>query len=248
VADWYFIPITMQYLIGSGLTILISMFLISRNPKSWVYRSFFFYGFFVALWCLMAFFHRNAPTMELSKEFLDFGATFGFIFPAFLLITFLNLKKSSKFNSFALVPAIVLGLVAILLRPFEIFWTDFGWSYNYTNSYFFAATTLVNVGYIISNLIVGVNLIRTAQTAVLRRKYNLLLLSYVLFYVVFLSISNMLLISNVDYPPLGGIISILAFLAIARAITLQYKPSSENVQGYKKEGDHVDSKTKLTAV
>ncbi len=249
MADWYFIPITIQYLVGSGLIVLFSMFLLSKYPKSWVYRSFFLYGLFVTLWCLMAFFHRNAPTVELSKEFLTFGATFNYLFPAFLLITFLSLKKPSKYNSFVLLPGLILGIATIVATPFEIFWTDFGWSYNYTSSYFFAATTLVNVGYIVANLAVGINLIRTAQTAMLKRKYNLLLISYVLFYVAFLSISNILLLSNADYPPLGGIISILAFLAIAYAITLQNKPSTGgNPVIIKKEGDRVDSRLGPSAV
>lgn len=240
MADWYFIPITIQYLVGCGLTLLISMYLISKNPKSWVYRSFFLYGLCASLWCLMIFFHRNAPGISLSVEFLVLGASFNFLFPAFLLITFLTLKKPNKFNAFALVPALVLGAIAITQRPFEIFWTNFGWSYHYTGSYFFTATTLVNVVYILANLAIGINLIRTAQTAMLKRKYNILLLSYVVFYVIFLSISNILLISNSDYPPLGGVISILAFVAIARAITLQYKSSAGETSALvKKEGDCV---------
>lgn len=186
----------------------------------------------------MAFFHRNAPTSGLSEEFLVAGAIFLCIFPAFLLTTFLMLKKQTKINLLALVPALVLGLITIYFSPFNIYWTNFGWSYNYTSSWFFALTILVNSSYIVANLIVGVNLVRTAQTAVLKKKYTLLLFSYFIFYVIALSISNMLLITNTTYPPLGGIISILAFLAIARAITLQYKPSAGEMPVIvKNEGD-----------
>jgi hypothetical protein len=226
MAGWYFIPITLQYLVGSGLIFLISFFLILKNSKSWVYRSFFLYGLFAGLWILMAFFHRNAPNAELSADFITVGAVFGLIFPAFLLITFLMLKKQSKLNLLALLPAIFLGAVTLYLMPFKISWTTFGWSYGYSSDWYFATFVVFNLAYVVANLAVGIDLIKTAPTELLRKKYAVLLISYFVFYVVAVSISNMLLVYCIDAPPLGGIFSALAFLAIAWALSLKFNRSA----------------------
>ncbi|MGQ9787718.1 MAG: hypothetical protein ACUVQM_00140 [Candidatus Hadarchaeaceae archaeon] len=200
--------------------------LIIRNPKSWVYRSFFLYGLFAGIWILMAFLHRNAPTPELSADFITLGAIFGYTFPAFLLITFLMLKKQTLRNLVALVPAIIMGAITIFTFPFKVFWTDFGWSYGYAYDWYFMTAVFINLAYIVANLVVGINLVRTATIKLLRKKFMLLLISYFVFYVVAISITNILLIYNANYPPLGGIISTLAFLTITWAITLKFEPSS----------------------
>lgn len=224
MASWHFIPITSQYLIGSGLIFLISFLLIIKNPKSWVYRSFFLYGFFAGLWILMAFFHRNAPTAELSTDFITLGAIFGYTFPAFLLITFLMFKKQTLRNLLVLIPAFVMGIITLFAFPFRVFWTEFGWSYGYAYTWYFTAFVILNLAYIAANLVVGINLVRSAATELLRKKFKLLLISYFLFYVVAISITNMLLVYYINYPPFGGIISTLAFLAIAWAISLKFEP------------------------
>ncbi|MEM3421920.1 MAG: hypothetical protein QW315_06670 [Candidatus Hadarchaeum sp.] len=223
MADWYFIPITLQYLIGSGLIFVVSFFLIMRNPKSWIYRSFFLYGLFAGLWILMAFLHRNAPTAELSADFITLGALFGYTFPAFLLITFLMLKRQTWKNLLVLIPASIMGVITLLTVPFKIFWTEFGWSYAYATTWYFTIAVFFNLIYILANLIVGINLIRAATTELLRKKYRLLLISYFVFYVVAISITNILLIQYANYPPLGGIISTFAFVAIAWALSLKFE-------------------------
>ncbi|MGC8816836.1 MAG: hypothetical protein ACP5PX_03390 [Candidatus Hadarchaeum sp.] len=189
---------------------------------------------------LMAFFHRNAPNAELSADFITLGAVFGFTFPAFLLITFLMLKKQTWKNLLSLIPALIMGGITLSIFPFKVLWTDFGWTYNYASSWYFAAAVFLNLAYIAANLIVGVNLVRTAPTALLRKKYKLLLISYFVFYVVAIAITNMLLVRYTNYPPFGGIISTLAFLTIAWALSLRIEPGQrENLNAASKDdGNH----------
>ncbi|MEM3421463.1 MAG: hypothetical protein QW315_04305 [Candidatus Hadarchaeum sp.] len=130
--------------------------------------------------------------------------------------------------------------------PFKIFWTEFGWSYGYATTWYFAIAVFFNLIYILANLIVGINLIRAATTELLRKKYRLLLISYFVFYVVAVSITNMLLVQYVNYPPLGGIISTLAFIAIAWALSLKFEgETKEKSLPTSSEGERIYGKASL---
>ncbi len=222
MADWNFIPWTIQYLIAVAMVMLISFHIVSKNFKSWTYRSFFFFGISVGSWELFAFLHRNAPTAAMSMEFLGLDTFFGVLTPAFLLAMFLTLLRDGErlHNYLILVPSLILGILAILTKPFEVFWTNFGWGYRFTFGWFVTSFALLILIYVFSIVISAGMLIRRSKTTTSRKRYIGVLAGFIAFYTIGMSISNFILSSNPNIPPLGGIFIILTFLAVAYSFIL----------------------------
>jgi len=220
LADWYFIPWTLQYFVGGGLALLIALYILSKNPKSWVYRYFFLFGLSVSLWEFLAFFHRNAPTADLSVKFFSFDNIFVLLAPSSLLVMLLTLRRERPLNSLVLIPALALGIFGALANPFDIFWTDFGWNYKFMFMWYIAPYTLMWIVYIAAILITGRFLIKNSKMAILRKKYTLLLFGFIVFYAIALTTSNFLLTYYAGVPPLGGIFVVITFLFVAYSINL----------------------------
>jgi signal transduction histidine kinase len=64
-------------------------------------------------------------------------------------------------------------------------------------------------------------LTRRARSILLKRKYVILLLSFISFQAIGIPLSNYLLISYQNFPPLGGVLNLLTFLFIGLALTLK---------------------------
>ena len=176
LAGWYFVPWTLQYFVGGGLALLISMYLLSKNPKSWAYRYFFLFGFSVGVWEFLAFFHRNAPTADLSLKFFLFDMFFVLLSFSFLLIMLLTFQKKKITYSLISIPAIAMGIFLILVEPFEVFLTDFGWSYKFIFTGAVPVSYLVTwVGYAAFIIIAGGWLIKRTKVLMLRKKVMVVL-------------------------------------------------------------------------
>jgi hypothetical protein len=219
LTGWYFTPWTLQYFVGGGLALLISLYLLSKNPKSWVYRYFFLFGLSAVMWEFLAFFHRNAPTADLSGEFLGFDLFFGMLSFSFLLVMLLTFRRKKPTYSLVLIPSLVIGIFLILTKPFDIFWTDFGWSYKFLFTWGVILYAAVFMGYVASIITVGGFLIKESKAAMLRKKFVLILTGFIIFYLIGLVMLNLLL-GPLGFPPFGGILTFLTFLCIAYAISL----------------------------
>jgi hypothetical protein len=216
---WQLVPITISYLVGALLAFSITLHVFFKNPKSWVYRCFFLFGLSTSLWLLLAFFHRNAPTENLSLKFLVFDTLFSYMALAFLLITLLMLYKERLLNLLILVPTFVAGAFTILLEPFNIFSSSFGWSYKLT-SLGSISFMLIWFGYIAAIIITGGLLLKKSKTKILKKKYGLITSGFIIFYAIGLTLSNFLLFNNHNFPPLGGLFATSTFLVVAYAINL----------------------------
>jgi len=234
LADWHFIPWTLQYFVGGGLALIISFYLLSKNPKSWVYRYFFLFGLSVSTWEFLSFFHRNAPTADLSLKFFAVSSSFYILSLSFLLLMLLTFRGEKLTYSLVSIPALAIGIFLILTKPFDIFWTDFGWSYKLVFTWSILPYTIAFIGYIVSITIVGWLLIKESKVATLRKKFVLMSSGFIFFYLIGFMISNLLLLPT-GFPPLGGIFPFLTFLCIAYAISLPTeKIESLRVGGMKK--------------
>lgn|GEM_PF-1672155 len=220
MATWHFFPWSVQYLIGGAVVLSISVYLLRKNQKSWVYQALFLFGLSIALWVFLAFFHRNAPTAALSKQFFRVDLFFGSIAHSFLLLTLLFYFRQKRIFVATIAPAFFEGLIAVLFAPFEIVWSGaaLGWAYKF-EPYFTTLSYAVGVPYVIFIIIFGYILLRKSH-GIARRKFIIILPSFVIFYILGLGTTNVLIQQSSDFPPFGGIIATLEFGLIAYAVSL----------------------------
>ncbi len=221
MGPWQFTPWALQYVIGGVLSLAVSLYIVSRSRETKSYWVFFAFGLSIALWLFFIFLHRIAPTSELSKWFFRFGLFFLTVAHPFLLFLVLYLRKERRVWILSIVPAFVVAFIGAIRAPFDIVWASpaLGWSYKFS-PYFGWFYTLFQVGYMIAILSVGVFLIQKARTRILRRKYVIILSSYIIFYCAGMAVTQFLLQFNPTFPPIAGILLILEFLFIAYALAL----------------------------
>ena len=230
MAHWHFFPWSVQYLVGGVIVLSFSIYLLRKNPKSWVYQALFLFGLCIAVWVFLAFFHRNAPTAALSKQFFRIDLFFGSIAHPFLLLMLLFYFKQRRVYFAIMAPAFFEGLIAVLFAPFEIVWSGaaLGWAYKF-DPYFTTLSYAVGVPYVIFIIVFGYILLRKSH-GIGRRKFIIIISSFVIFYILGLATTNILIQQSPDFPPFGGIIATLEFSLIAYAVSLPLeKISSSNL-------------------
>ncbi len=124
--------------------------------------------------------------------------------------------------------SLLLVFVPVLVRFFTFFFltvdfvpTSYGWSYMITPELSFEVGTAVFFGYLLAAIIILVELTRKARSAILRQKYIILLVSFTLFQAIGFPLTNYILTINQNFPPLGGILQFLTFIAIGAAVMLK---------------------------
>jgi len=221
MGHWQFAPWALQYVIGGVFSLAISLYLVSKGRGTKTYWIFFAFGLSAALWLFFIFFHRIAPTPELSRWFFRFGLFFLTVAHPFLLLLMLYLWEKRRMWVLGILPAFVVAFIAVIRAPFDIVWATpaLGWSYKFS-PYFGRFYTLFQVGYMIAIVLVGVFLVQKARTRILRKKYTVIMSSYIIFYCAGMAVTQPLLQSNSTFPPVAGILLTLEFLFIAYALTL----------------------------
>lgn len=229
-------PLTVQYLIGAGLAFSIAFIILLKNPRSSAYRYFSLYGLVIGFWMVVSFLHRNAPESGLSSTFVAFSYGFGLLGVSFLFATLLELQRRKPSNFLYLLPALGFSLYTVLSKPFDVVLTEFGWSYVPTNQLFSILYLLIGVLYMLGIIILGKSLIKNSETDMRRKRYELFLFGFIIFYVVCLSVSNYLLFLYPSFPPLGGIFITAIFLLVVYAIILPHE-KIEVVRKISEEGN-----------
>ena len=221
MGPWQFTPWALQYVIGGVICLAVSLYLVSNSKRTNTYWMFFAFGLSAALWLFSVFFHRIAPTPELSKWFFRFGLFFPAVAHPFLLLLMLYLWKERRVWIWGVLPAFIFAFIGAVRAPFDIVWASpaLGWSYKFS-PYFGRFYILFQVGYMIAIVLVGVFLVQKARTRILRRKYVIILSSYIIFYCAGMAVTQPLLQSNPTFPPIAGILLTLEFLFIAYALAL----------------------------
>lgn len=217
--EWILNPWSLQYLVGGVLSFLVSIYILYKNTKNTVTQYFFLFGLSIALWQILAFLHRNAPNADLSATFFRFDLFFLFLAPSFLLLSLLFLRKERRMYPAVLIPPLSVSIFTLFISPFKIISTKYGWSYQYT-PYFGYVTFILYLGYILAIILYISVMMKETKASSLRKRYTIILLSFVIFYVIGLSIANALLAIYQNIPPLGGIFVTLTFIFIAYAITI----------------------------
>lgn len=206
-----------QYPIAGIVSLFISLYLLSQNPKSLPTRTFFMFGLFTALWLFLIFGHRISPTANLSGDFFRAAIFFAVLMPALLLLMVFLLRREKSSYYFCLVPAFIVAIIGGIIGPLEILWSTWGWTYKFP-PFIMMLLLFSFLGYGITVVIISRVFARKSLT--LRRKYNVISVSY-LFYIIAMGITNLMLSMNPNLPPLGGILTFLVFLVISYAVILK---------------------------
>lgn len=218
--NWHLIPWALQYLISGISIIIISTVIFSRNRGSLAYQSFFAYGLYTAIWLIMAFLHRCAPTVELSGLFFRIDLFFVSMSWVFLPLTIMLIWKERRVYLWLVLSAFIVGMYVLFMVPSEIFWTNFGWSFKFSRGF-------RNVFYSMSALYLAlfcgafIHLVRKVSSKRLARKYRFVFIGYLFFYGTGIIITSLFVQRNPNFPPFGGILSLIQFLFIAYAVFLK---------------------------
>ena len=220
MGDWHFIPWTLQYLVSGGCILGFSVAIFLRNKASLAYQSFFLYGVSTAGWLLMAFFHRNAPTAELSGLFFKVDILLVLISLGFLPVFIFCIWGAKKGYFWLALPSFLVGIYFLLTGPFGIVSSNFGWSYKFSDGFakVFLGTTILSLLLCISAFI---RLSKNVPAKTSAKKYKIVFSGYLIFYAVGMLVSTSLLQKYPEFPPLGGILILGQFAFIAFAATLE---------------------------
>jgi len=215
---WHFVPWTLQYLISGSIALIISLYILYKNPKSLPTQSFFLFGFCAVIWNFLVFLSRNAPTGELSGKLLTLGVSFLVLIQPFLLCTLLLLWKVRKKYFVVLSPTFIIMAFIIFISKPEITWTDYGWAYAVTSivSQIFFWSFVFAYG--VAIIVVGSRITRKAPL-IFKKKIKLIIAGF-LAYLFLLTVTNVLMSINPTSPPFGGLLIFLEFLVIAYAVSL----------------------------
>ncbi|MFB0544561.1 MAG: hypothetical protein ACETVN_02495, partial [Asgard group archaeon] len=137
----------------------------------------------------------------------------------FILLTIAYLTRERNIYAFSIAPGLLIGVSICLFGSVEMVMTNFGWSYT-TSSFLFLLQLLVLFGYTIAIIIASVILLKKQKLSSLRNKILIILGAFVSFQVIIMLVTNALLVQNPNFPPFGGILSLLTFLFITYAISL----------------------------
>ena len=217
--DLQIIPWTLQYLVSGVFILCISIWIFRKNIESSAYQSFLLYGATTAGWLLMAFFHRNAATSEMSGFFFKIDVFLVVLSLGFLPLFVFCVWGARRVYYWSVLPFFLVGLYVILKEPYRIVMSTYGWSYRFSSSFnkIFLGTTIFSL---ILFIYAFIRLSKSTSSRTSARKYKIVFMGYLIFYGLGMSISTFLLQKHPEYPPLGGILILGQFAFIAYAASL----------------------------
>jgi len=215
----------LQYLIAAAISLIVSFYTVYREGKSRRQSSalkyFFVFGLLVFIWEIVAFLQRSASNIREVLLFLYLlSASSTLSMPAYLA-ALLSIRKRIKALPLIFLPAIV-GIFAFPFINYDFYLTKYGWSYRVNDfSAPFIIETSIYLGYLIAISFCSAKLALEARSTQLRKKYMILLGSFVAFQVIGIPLTNYLLMVNPDSPPLGGVLHLATFLFIGYALMIR---------------------------
>jgi hypothetical protein len=218
-----FHPWLLFYPVAAILSLIIALQVLKGKPKTLSSKNFLLFTLSISLWEFSAFLHRVAPTEELSRLFLQFAIIFYSLNPLLLLMTVIFLWKEDVKFYLLLIPAIPLYVLHFMFVKFKLIQTSYGWSYTLESNvfsiidYFAYMLCLLEVCFFIAFLI------KRVKSSIIRRKYFIILVYFILFYVFGVFGLNIILAENPEMPPPGGINTYLFFLGVSYAFSIREK-------------------------
>jgi len=218
IMSWYFIPWTIQYLLGGLIAVLITFFVFKKNPKNLAYQRFLLFGICTFVWMFAVFFARNAPSASISFQIYRIIQVCFMLSLPLLLLTLISLQKTKRIFILTLVPGLSIGLLISALTLYNVAWGKYGWSYSISPIASIIGFPIL-FGYFIGIIATGCFLMKKSLHHSLAMKYKLIVIGCIIYFVP-LTITNVLMWSQSETPPFGGFLLTIEFLFIAYAITL----------------------------
>jgi len=214
---WHFSNISLQYIIGGSLSLIITGYMLYKNPKTLEVVFFFLYGLFTSIWAISIFFHRVIPTADASRLFFKVAMFSLPLCLAFLLTTILCIRKPKKSYLLYVTPAVILGIF-IVVSPIEVYLGRWGWSYRFLLG-FMNIFIIFNIVYSVLICVATFLFIKKCKFLAVQKKYKIILVGCLL-YVTIPPVTNYMISHNPNFPPSTGIVTTIFFLFIAYAINL----------------------------
>jgi len=177
--DWQFSTISLQYIMGGALSFIITIYLLCKNVKTSEFTLFFLYGLFTSIWMFFIFLHRNAPTAELSGLCFKVAMFSLHLQLAFLLITILNIRRSSKIYLLCMTPAVIIGIFEFG-SPIEIFSGRWGWAYKYLSG-FINISVISRIVHALVSCFILLIFIKKQRIHAVQKKYKVILCGLILY-------------------------------------------------------------------
>jgi len=225
-----------QYVVGGALSLLVSLYVLARHPKTLALKLLLAYGLVVSLWEISAFLSIGASDRISASNYLYLNLlTSGLSFPLYLL-TVLNIREKTTRSSMAVLIAVAvqMALFREFFADFDVVLTESGWAYRITGgSFLFYVYGAVFVGYMVSIIVVLADLARKTMFPLLRKKYVILLASFAGFQAIGTTLTNASVAFNVIDASfrIGGALQFMTFLSIWYALALKGQAISFSLSG-----------------
>jgi len=210
-------------LVAGALSLLTSIYLLLRYPRTFALKCIFTFGILVSLWEITTFLHRTASSAEVSAFYYAAVLVVNNLRFAPYLLTFLSIQKKKRVLYIISILTTISVLLAVSSLPsHEFVLTEFGWSYRLIEfSPQVVVFSIFYIGYIAAIIFALFNLLMKARSSSLRKKYLILLSSFVSFQAVGFSLTNFLFTLYPSFPPLGGVLNFLTFLFLVYAVRIE---------------------------
>ncbi|MDW8034374.1 MAG: hypothetical protein RMI79_05550 [Nitrososphaerota archaeon] len=219
-----FHPWLLFYPAAAISSLIIALQILKGRPKTLSSKNFLLFTISISLWETFAFLHRIAPNKEISWIFLQFTIIFYSLNPLLLLMTVIFLWKEDRRFYLLMAPAIPFYILHFTYVKTHIVPTkNYGWSYRFETSPF---TLIEYIIYLVCTLEVCffiAFLIKRVKSSIIRRKYFIILVYFIVFYVFGVFGLNLILMENPEMPPPGGINTYLFFLGVSYAFSIREK-------------------------
>jgi len=215
----------LQYLIAAVISLIISFYVMYREKKdrlpSASLKYLFFFGLSVFAWENLAYLQRTASTPENAFTFLRLLTLSSVVSQSSYLAAILSVRKKFRVLPWVFLPAWV-NVCAISFVSYDFHMTHYGWSYRVVQpSAPFIIITLTYLSYLVATVLSLIKLVIEARSKQLKKKYGILLGSFLVFQVIGMPLTNYLLMINPDFPPLGGMLHFATFLFIGYALMIR---------------------------
>jgi signal transduction histidine kinase len=237
--------IEIQYIIGGALSFLVSLFVLTKGPKTIVSKCLSIFGFTITIWEAATFLFRTAPDVSPAMIFFRIMILSSHLCYPIFLFTILNIgeRKSHLFLLAILLPAIIQTAIIFqneYIVNYQFFQNEFGWTYT-VKSYqpTFVFVSVIFMLYLCGVVLALLILIRNSKVKLLRKKYIVLLVSFVSFQILGTTLVNALQATAAYLYTFysGGIMQFCAFLAIWYVLSLKEKTPitlAEKSEGFSK--------------
>ena len=211
-----------QYIVGGMLSLLVSIYILMNRPRTLALKFLCTYGLFTLFWEFSVFLSKTAPTATEASNFYFLVILTSHASLAAYLLTIVNIQKErkKKLNFLIAIPSIIQILVIPLgyFESYKFSYSDFGWYYSVNNIQLpVVFVSLIFIGYLLGIITVLALLVKKTDFPILRKKYSILLVSFIVFQAIGPIFTNALIAFDFLSPGfrIGGILQFLTFLSIS---------------------------------